>query len=299
MSQGVNTVADMPRLARLYRPGERHHVTNRTSRRNPAFLDDADRKFFLWLLSEMYERFEVEVEAFALMTNHYHLLLEGNLEQLARAMHRLGFLYTQYFNNRHELRGPLFSSRFYSSPVNDPSYHANVLRYIHRNPLAIDPAMDLARYEWSSYGEYLGLRHAHWLPTDPGLELFDGSISRFQEFVEDDRNDISIPTLADLHDVVAAVTHTAMNEVVRRKNSGQPNEALLLFCLLAYEVNEASSKEIGTYVGIPPSTVRRMLINARQERDAKVRLQFLTEQAQQKLGPIPDLPTWWTDSWEL
>lgn len=289
----------MPRVARLHRPGERHHVTNRTSRKNPAFVDDGDRQFFLWLLSEMYERFEVEVEAFALMTNHYHLLLEGDLDQLARAMHRLGFLYTQYFNNRHELMGPLFSDRFYSSPVNDSTYHANALRYIHRNPLAIDPLMDLARYEWSSYAAYLGRRHIHWLPTAPGLDLFDGSRGRFRDFVEDQSNDVWVPVLADIHDVVAAVSHTSMDEAIVRRPGARPSDTLLLFCLLAHELTGASSAEIGTYSGIPASTVRRLLISARCARDERMPLGLLADQAEQKLGPIPDLPPWWTDAWEL
>ncbi len=246
----------------------------------------------------MYERFEVEIEAFAFMMNHYHLLVEGNLEQLARAMHRLGFLYTQYFNNRHDLRGPLFSDRYYSSPVNDPTYHANALRYIHRNPLAIDPEMDLAAYEWSSHGIYLGRRAEHWLVTKPGLELFDGSVQSFVQFVEDPKHDVWIPTLADIHDVAAAVSHLALEEVFSRRPRAQPSEGLMLFCLLAAELLHASSVEIGEYANIPSSTVRRILINARHERTTTP-LGSLADQATEKLGPIPKLPSWWADAWDL
>ncbi len=289
----------MPRVARLHRPGERHHVTNRTSRKNPAFIDDADRKFFLWLLSEFFDRFEVEVEAFAFMTNHYHLLVEGDLEQLARAMHRLGFLYTQYFNNRHGLSGPLFSARFYSSPVNDPIYHANALRYIHRNPLAIDPQIDLARYEWSSYGIYVGLRTEHWLVTKPGLDLFDGSVEAMVDFVEDAKHDVWIPTLTDVHDVVAAVCRVSLDDVMVRRSRSQPNDALLLFCLLAAELLDASSAELGRYTTIPSSTVRAMLASARENRDSAMAFRSLIDQATKKLGPMPDLPPWWADAWVL
>ncbi len=289
----------MPRVARLHRPGERHHITNRTSRKNAAFLDDADRKFFLWLLSEFFDRFKVEVEAFAFMTNHYHLLVQGDLEQLARAMHRLGFLYTQYFNNRHGLSGPLFSSRFYSSPVNDPTYHANVVRYIHRNPLAIDPNMALARYEWSSYGVYTGVRAEQWLATKPALDLFDGSVSAFVDFVEDPKKDIWVPGLADVHDVVAAVTHVPIDAVTVGGSRAGSGGALTLFCLVASELLGASSAEIGKYAGIPPSTVRGILARARNNRVSSTSFGLLVAQATEKLGPIPDLPPWWVDSWEL
>lgn len=265
---------------------------------NPAFLDDGDRKFFLWLLSEMNERFAVQVEAFALMTNHYHLLLAGDLGKLARAMHRLGFLYTQYFNNRHELTGPLFSDRYYSSPVHDDTYHANALRYIHRNPLAIDPLMDLARYEWSSYGTYLGVDRSRWLSTSEGLKLFDCRNS-FRDFVEDENNDVWIPVLADLHDVVAAVSHTPMDDVLARRPGAPPTDALLLFCLLAHEFARSSSTEIAAYSGIPSSTIRRLVVRARSVREQIGPLRDLADRAEQKLGPVSELPPWWSGAWAV
>ncbi len=288
----------MARIARTHRPGERHHITNRTSRNFPAFLDDEDRSFFLWLLSELYERFKVEVEAFCLMTNHYHIVAEADLEQLARAMHRLGFLYTQYFNNRHELRGPLFSDRFYSSPVNDPAYHANVVRYIHRNPLAMDADMDLASYEWSSYGAYLGLTHIHWLGTGPTLELFDGSTGMFADFVEDEKHDLWIPTLLDVQRSLAVVSCASPSEVIEYQPR-RPNIGLQLFCLLANEWLSSSIASIAAFTGVSETTVRRLLDRAQKGRISDEDFARLMQRTSVELGPIPELPTWWADSWHL
>lgn len=288
----------MPRQARRHRPGERHHVTNRTSRKNSAFLDDGDRGFFLWILSELHERFEVELEAFCLMTNHYHLLLQADVAQLARAMHRVGFLYTQYFNNRHEVDGPLFSDRFYSSPVNDPTYHANAVRYIHRNPLAIDRRMNLGSYEWSSHGTYLGRRSRPWVSAAPALSLFDGSRARFNDFVENESNDVWVPKLLDIHDVVAGVFHTSTTDVVTYVPR-QSNEPLELFCLLATDLVATRTTEIARYAGISASTATRMLERARGRRAQDAEFGRKVQQAIEKLGPVDDLPVWWAGAWEL
>lgn len=288
----------MPRVARRLRPGERHHVTNRTSRKNPAFLDDRDRSFFLWLLSGLHERFELEVEAFCLMTNHYHLLLQTDVTELARGMHRVGFLYTQYFNNRHGFDGPLFSSRFYSSPVNDPTYHANAVRYIHRNPLAIDARMNLASYQWSSHGTYLGRRPRHWVVTAPALSLFDGSRAVFSDFVENENNDVWVPALSDIHGVVAAVLHTSIADVVRYV-ARQPNEPLELFFLLAADLLTIPTTEIARYAGVTASTASRTLKRARTRQTQDLGFKRRAQQATEKLGTVPSLPTWWTGAWEL
>lgn len=288
----------MPRLARLHRPGQRHHITNRTSRSNPAFLDDVDRRFFLWLLSELYERFEVEVEAFCLMTNHFHLLIVGDLDQLARAMHRVGFLYTQYFNNRHELTGPLFSNRFYSSPVHDAEYHANAIRYIHRNPLAIDEDLDLQSYEWSSYGAYLGLQHLHWLDTSNTLELFGASTASFRDFVEDPKNDLWIPDLGDVQEVVATITFSPMSTVLEFE-ARRPNEALQLFCLAASNLLATPTSELARFASISEPTARRLLKRARVNQIENEDFAIDLQRSFNELGPIPDLPSWWSDSWKL
>ncbi len=288
----------MARVPRIHRPGERHHVTNRTSRDFPAFLDDADRKFFLWLLSELYERFKVEIEAFCLMTNHYHIVAEADLEQLARALHRVGFLYTQYFNNRHELRGPLFSDRFFSSPVNDPEYHANAVRYIHRNPLAIDDEMDLASYEWSSHGAYLGLRPTHWLGTRPTLELFDNSVEQFRDFVEDDKHDLWIPSLTDIQKTVARMYFASPGEVIEYEPR-RPNLGLQMVFLLASELLGTPTTALAKLAGLSETTARRLLKRAQSARSENADFSYLFGQAVTDIGRVPELPAWWENSWQL
>jgi REP element-mobilizing transposase RayT len=161
---------------------------HRTSGKQAAFRDDHDRSEFLALLVEGCRRFAVEIHAYALMGNHYHLILHCPAREVGSAMHYLGTVYTQRFNRRHQREGPLFRGRFHSLPISDDVHFLEVSRYVHRNPLALELAGPLWSYPWSSYGTYL---HHHrtptWLHTRTLLWLFGNDAAEYQAYVEFDR----------------------------------------------------------------------------------------------------------------
>jgi len=288
----------MPRIPRIDRPGERHHITNRASLKRAAFRDDDDRRFFLWILRELSPRFDVDVEAFCLMTTHYHLILAGAMSDVSAAMHRVGFLYTQYFNDRHDVDGPLFSDRYYSNPVHDEEYQRNAVRYIHRNPLAIDETMDLARYRWSSHAAYLGLRALDFVVAEPALDLFGGSRDLFRSFVECDDNDLEPATIRKLREVVSVATgslptSTAGEQRVARALRRQ------LTCLVASEVLRKSNVELADELGVSASTVGNHLARARERSCQDAIFNAYMTAVVDKLGPVPALPSWWHDSWGI
>ena len=95
----------MPRGARDHAEGHWYHVFNRGARRWPTFRCDADRRAFLALLVSIVDDFGVEVHAYCLMGNHYHLLLRCPRRNIAKAMGHLGQMYTQQFNHHHEVDG--------------------------------------------------------------------------------------------------------------------------------------------------------------------------------------------------
>ena len=81
------------------------------------FVDDRDRKFFLHLLGECVTRFEWILYAYALMPNHFHLLVELTEETLSKGMHWLNTAYAIAFNKRHDRVGHVLQGRFKSPPV--------------------------------------------------------------------------------------------------------------------------------------------------------------------------------------
>lgn len=125
----------MPRAPRVDFPGARHHVMNRASRRENIFLDPYACELFLSLLAELPERFRVRVLAYAIMPNHYHLLVECPEGNLSRAMKFLGAEFTQRLNRRNGWDGPIFRGRFKSRLVTTDAYLAHLFAYIHLNPV--------------------------------------------------------------------------------------------------------------------------------------------------------------------
>ena len=149
-----------------------YHVYNRGSNDASIFLDDDDRAKFLALIeryivsgSELrsdgvpYSTYDIEVIAYCLMGNHFHLLLYQSDDPLAITgfMRSVATAYTMYFNYKYKHHGHLFQSVFKASRISDDIYLLHVTRYIHMNPRSY------LRYEWSSLKYYLGSSEPEWL----------------------------------------------------------------------------------------------------------------------------------------
>jgi REP element-mobilizing transposase RayT len=177
----------MGRKLRLDIEGGWHHAMNRGVDRQPVFKTAADAKLFLWLVAEAAELFGVEVHAYALMRNHYHLLVHCPEGRLSEFMQRIGARYTRAFNARIDRDGPIFRGRFHSRVVDTPGYRDFVGRYIHRNPLDVTPPLPLDQYRWSSFGAYVGtVRCPDWLHVD-ALSAMHADRDAYREFVEGER----------------------------------------------------------------------------------------------------------------
>ena len=105
-----------------------YHVFHRGVNQFDIFEDDEDRQYYRDHLHKYARDLGVEVHAWCLMSNHYHLLVRADLEQLAMAMRRLDSSYALYFNKRHNRVGHLFQGRFKSEPIGEDEYYLTVLR---------------------------------------------------------------------------------------------------------------------------------------------------------------------------
>lgn len=147
----------MARLPRIEFPGAFYHVTSRGNRKQPIFIDDDDRHFFLNCLREAHERFGVVFHVYCLMGNHYHLFLETPDGNLSRIMHLINLKYSSYFNTKHAHSGHTFQSRFQATLVQAKEYAQEVAPYIHLNPVRAELVKLPEEYAWSNYREYLGI----------------------------------------------------------------------------------------------------------------------------------------------
>jgi REP element-mobilizing transposase RayT len=174
----------MGRPLRTEIEGAWYHVMNRGVARETIFFADVDRVEFERLLGVGYQRFGVEVHAYCLMSNHFHLLVHCPRGGLSDFMHQLGSVYVRHVNERVGRDGPLFRSRFHSIPVDSDAYLLSAARYVHRNPLGIRPEVQLDRYRWSSHRIYLQRRAAPpWFREGTILGMFGGDRSSFDRFV--------------------------------------------------------------------------------------------------------------------
>lgn len=166
------------RLPRLDFPGARHHVMNRTAHGRRIFDDVEARALFLDTLEAFPKRFGVHVHGFALMPNHYHLMLGSERGQLSRAMRHLGSEFTRQLNRVQGGRGPLFRGRFHNRVVDSDAYWRHLLLYLHLNPVRAG-LTDLDRAEGTSHAIYLGRSAAPaWMRTDELTEAF-GSVEAY------------------------------------------------------------------------------------------------------------------------
>jgi len=147
---------------------------NRGINRQEVFLTDEHRNIFLFLLDEISNKFSVEIHAYCLMGNHYHLLIRTSLANLGRAMRHLDGIYTQRFNRSVNRDGPLFRGRYKAILVESENYLLQLSRYIHLNPIQAKLCNDPYEYHWSSLQFFSNNKTIRpWLKTDLTLSLMN------------------------------------------------------------------------------------------------------------------------------
>ena len=124
----------MPRQARLDAPGALHHVMGRGIEGISIFRSDEDREDFLSRLGSLCEDGALSVHAWALLDNHFHLLIRTGKQRISEGMRKLLTGYVVRFNRRYGRYGHLFQNRYKSILCEEDPYLLELTRYIHLNP---------------------------------------------------------------------------------------------------------------------------------------------------------------------
>lgn len=166
----------LPRLRRFYSKDHFHHVTSRGNWRGDLFRDRRDYEYFLKRLELLHEEYGIEIAAYCLMPNHYHLQIRTKEMHLSKIMARLNKKYADRYNRKYNVSGHLFEKRFFSKPIFDPIGIAEVSSYIHLNPVKARLVDYPEEYEWSSYKFFFKPKSSRpsFLQIDPLLNLFPG-----------------------------------------------------------------------------------------------------------------------------
>lgn len=165
----------MPRKARIDAPGAVHHIIVRGIERRKIFLDDQDRDNFVKRLGDLVLETRTPCFAWALLPNHFHLLLQTGTVPIATLMRRLLTGYAIGFNRRHRRSGHLFQNRYKSILCEENTYLKELVRYVHLNPLrakVVNDIHELGAYRFAGHSYLIGKQKNGWQTLDRVLSLF-------------------------------------------------------------------------------------------------------------------------------
>ena len=174
----------MPRRPRLQLAEVPLHIVQRGINREPCFFAEEDYHCYLHWLEEAARDCRCAIHAYALMTNHVHLLLTPKANgSPARLMQSLGRRYVQYINRFYRRTGSLWEGRYKSSLVQAETYLLACYRYIELNPVRAEMVADPGQYRWSSYrANGLGLPDARLTPHPLHLAQSSSRTQREQAY---------------------------------------------------------------------------------------------------------------------
>jgi putative transposase len=171
-----------------------YHLYARGNSRGKVFPAPDDYAYFIELLKrylsaeEVHDQYggsypnfynKIELIAFCLMPNHFHLFVYQHQQgAMAALMRSLMTSYSRYFNKRYQRSGPLFESRYKASLVSDDAYLQHITRYIHLNP------RQWRSHEWSSLKYFLQQESETWIRPKRVISMFNSS-DEYLQFIED------------------------------------------------------------------------------------------------------------------
>ncbi len=174
----------MPRQARIDAPGALHHIIARGIERRRIFRNKKDYADFLGRLAALVVENRTDCYAWALMPNHFHLLLKSDVVPIATLMRRLLTGYAVSFNHRHGRNGHVFQNRYKSILCQEDVYFKELVRYIHLNPLRAGLVADLpalSRYAFAGHGVLAGDQANDWQNSAAVLQVFGAKAARARE----------------------------------------------------------------------------------------------------------------------
>ena len=170
----------MPRKARIDAPGAIHHIMGRGIERRKIFYDDADRENFIERLEVVLAETLTSCYGWALMPNHFHLVMRTGKAPISKVMRRLLTGFATSFNLRHRRNGHLFQNRFKSILCQEDLYLKQLVGYVHLNPLRagmVDDLKTLSKYPYSGHSALMGKQTRNFQDVDFVLGLFGNNVS--------------------------------------------------------------------------------------------------------------------------
>ena len=153
--------------------GHYYHVYNRGVNFERIFFEQENWEYFLRRLRRYFDPTEVELIAYCLMPNHYHLLVYLKSDNFGtKIMQPFIVSYTKAINKQQGRVGPLFQGPFQAKQVDKDAYLLHLTSYLHLNPVAASLVINPVEWEYSSYRDYIGLRNSSIVHANIIMEQF-------------------------------------------------------------------------------------------------------------------------------
>ncbi|HSL70959.1 MAG TPA: transposase [Longimicrobiales bacterium] len=178
----------MPRYRRVYLPGAVFHVTARTQAKEHCFSESICNDILI-ALAECLIACDSQLVAFALMSNHVHLVIRQGKAPLADLMQPWLRRIALRIHRTRSYKGHVFETRYFAEPCSDAEHVRNIIAYTHRNPVEAGLCRDPADYAWSSHRAYIGTPHPVSACANvlvPAIQLFAASDERSVSDLRDD-----------------------------------------------------------------------------------------------------------------
>ncbi|MGA2623951.1 MAG: transposase [Bacteroidota bacterium] len=178
----------MGRRSIQFIPGEYYHIYNRGNNKQKIFMEPENYRFFLRRLHYYFDRANIEIAAYCLMPNHFHLLVRIRSEiDVSNVMRSFSVSYIKSYNKWYRRCGHLFQGDFRALHIDDENYLRCLCRYIHLNPVNAHLVKRPEDWKFSDYREWVAV-DADALKVNHRLrdELF-GTAAGYQAFVRDYR----------------------------------------------------------------------------------------------------------------
>jgi REP element-mobilizing transposase RayT len=180
----------MPRQSRIDKLGALHHIICRGIEQRDIFEDDKDRDNFVKRLGAILSETRTPCYAWALIPNHFHILLRTGKVPVSTVMLRLLTGYAVSFNRRHKRSGHLFQNRYKSILCQEDTYLMELVRYIHLNPLRAGIVPDLkvlSGFAYSGHSRIMRLKKSDWQDVEKVIGMFGKrryrALIKYEEFI--------------------------------------------------------------------------------------------------------------------
>lgn len=144
----------MPRTKRVKSESGIYHIMLRGINQQVIFEHEEDYERFIEIVEKYKAVSGYKVFAYCLMSNHVHLIIKEEKEEIDKIIKRIASSYVYWYNWKYYRKGHLFQDRFKSEPIEDEKYLLTAIRYIHQNPVKAGIVEKIEAYEYSSFKEY-------------------------------------------------------------------------------------------------------------------------------------------------